>query len=601
MKWTKEAKQKNAQQKRKTNQQLMSLRDILDKKQQEKQRFVPKKVDEDSSEDETEQQEGEIMDDETSIVVVDNSTASDDEDEKKDIAQEKEFDDTMDGENYIGDAVPFKETQEWIQGIELQEDGFLTNKKFEDLEINEHLKKAVLEMEYKHLTEIQAKAIPPLLAGKDLLAQAKTGSGKTLAFLIPAIELLYRAEFKPRNGTGIIILAPTRELAIQIYAHVKELMKYMTQTHTVAIGGSKKEYEEIKLQKGACVIVATPGRLLDHLLNTKFNFSNLLGLIVDEADRILEVGFEEELKAIIKLLPTQNRQTMLFSATQTTKVADIARLSLRGDPISVGVKDKEAITSNGIPQLATSENLEQGYVIIEAAKKFLLLYSFLKRNLNKKIIIFFSTCNSVNFHSQLLNYTNIPTLELHGKLKQSKRTNTFFQFCNAKEGILLSTDIAARGLDIPSVDWIIQFDPPENPKEYIHRVGRTARAGKSGKALLFLYPSEKKFLNYLKTAGVPLNELGFPDKALSNVQSKVENVVANNYALYKSATEAFKSYIKAYAAHNLKECFSFKTLDVAGVTKAFGLPTTPYVDLKNVEVSVSSKIQKKKKWTNKRV
>jgi len=478
-------------------------------------------------------------------------------------------------------------------------DGWLTNIPYQKLKVNELLMKAINEMKFDKMTEIQAKSVPALLAGKDLLAQAKTGSGKTLAFLIPAIELLYTAQFKARNGTGVVIISPTRELAIQIYAVAKELMKYMSQTHTIVIGGNNKHFEEQKLQKGCNLVVATPGRLLDHLMNTKgFIYKNLLSLVIDEADRILEVGFEEEMKAIVRLLP-KNRQTMLFSATQTTKVADIARVSLNRDPVYVGVtshlEKKDGDASNNT---ATNLQLEQGYVVVPAQNKFVLLFSFLKRNLKKKVIVFFSSCSSVKYHTQLLNYINIPVMSLHGKMKQTARTNTFFNFCNAEQGILLCTDVAARGLDIPQVDWIIQYDPPENPKEYIHRVGRTARAGNRGKALLLLLPSEDGFLKYLKRDGVPLNELEYPQSKMANIQSKLDDIISTNYYLHRLAEDAFKSYIRSYAAHSLKDIFTLKNLDVEGTTKAFGLQNTPYVDLNALEVGVSHRLEKKRKADN---
>lgn len=173
---------------------------------------------------------------------------------------------------------------------------------------------------------------------------------------------------------------------------------------------------------------------------------------------------------------------MLFSATQTTKVEDLARVSLRNSPLYINVASKSL--------QSTCELLEQGYVSTPSNLRFLLLFTFLKRNKSKKIIVFLSSCNSVKFYAELLNYIDLPVLDLHGKQKQQKRTNTFFEFCNATEGVLVCTDVAARGLDIPQVDWIIQFDPPDDPREYIHRVGRTARAGSKGKALLFLLPSE---------------------------------------------------------------------------------------------------------------
>ena len=399
---------------------------------------------------------------------------------------------------------------------------------FTDAHLSEPTSKAIQEMGFTHMTEIQWKSIPPLLAGRDVLGAAKTGSGKTLAFLIPAVEFLHRVEFKPRNGTGTLIITPTRELALQILGVVSDLMKYHSQTYGMVMGGANRHAEAEKLAKGVNLLVATPGRLLDHLQNTKgFVFKNLRQLIIDEADRILEIGFEDEMREIIRILPSDERQTMLFSATQTTKVEDLARISLKKAPIYMNVDEHR--------DAATVEELEQGYVVCDSELRFLLLFTFLKKNLKKKIIVFFSSCNSVKFHQELLNFISIPVLDLHGRQKQQKRTNTFLQFCNAQQGILLCTDVAARGLDIPAVDWIIQFDPPDDPREYIHRVGRTARAGNRGKALLFLLPSELGFLRYLKQARVPLNEFEFPINRLANVQSQLEKLIEGNYHLHSSA------------------------------------------------------------------
>jgi len=296
----------------------------------------------------------------------------------------------------------------------------------------------------------------------------------------------------------------------------------------------------------------------------------LLALVIDEADRILEVGFEEEIRGIIKLLP-KNRQTMFFSATQTQNVQDIARISVRS-PVYVGVnQDEKASTASGI---------EQGYVICPCDMRFLLLFTFLKKNLKKKVIVFFSTCNAVKYYGELLNYIDVPVLDLHGQQKQKKRTSTFFEFCNAEKGILLCTDVAARGLDIPAVDWIIQFDPPSDPKEYIHRVGRTARGlNATGKALLFLMPEELNFLKHLKAAKVPLNEFEFPQEKIAKVQNQLESVVEKNYFLYKSAREAFRSFVQAYAQHPLKDAFNVQKLDLVAVAKSFGFQHPPTVSL----------------------
>ncbi|GAA6033414.1 hypothetical protein JCM8097_006739 [Rhodosporidiobolus ruineniae] len=456
---------------------------------------------------------------------------------------------------------------------------------FSTLDLSGGTRKALDGMGFKTMTEVQARTIPPLLAGKDVLGAAKTGSGKTLAFLIPAIEMLNKLKFKPRNGTGAIVVSPTRELALQIFGVAKELCEHHNQTFAIVMGGANRKAEAEKLAKGVNLLIATPGRLLDHLQNTKgFVFNNLRALIIDEADRILEIGFEDEMRQIVNLLPKENRQSMLFSATQTTKVTDLARMSLRPGPLYINV-DSGKDTS-------TAENLEQGYVVCESDKRFLLLFTFLRKNLKKKVIVFFSSCKSVQYHGELLNYIDVPVLDLHGKQKQQKRTNTFFEFCNAPTGILLCTDVAARGLDIPKVDWIIQFDPPDDPRDYIHRVGRTARAGKQGKSLLFLLPSELGFLRFLKVAKVPLNEYSFPNEKIANVQGQLEKLISKNYYLHQSARDGFRAYIQAYASYSLKTIFDVTQLDLAKVARAFGFSTAPSV---NINVGRSVKGKKKRK------
>ncbi|XP_061205588.1 ATP-dependent RNA helicase DDX18 [Neopsephotus bourkii] len=451
--------------------------------------------------------------------------------------------------------------------------------------VSENTLKGINDMGFTHMTEIQHKSIKPLLEGRDILAAAKTGSGKTLAFLIPAVELIYKLKFMPRNGTGVIILSPTRELAMQTYGVLKELMNHHVHTYGLIMGGSNRSAEAQKLGNGINIIVATPGRLLDHMQNTPgFMYKNLQCLVIDEADRILEVGFEEEMKQIIKLLP-KRRQTMLFSATQTRKVEDLAKISLKKEPLYVGVDDNK--------ETATVDGLEQGYVVCPSEKRFLLLFTFLKKNRKKKLMVFFSSCMSVKYHYELLNYIDLPVLAIHGKQKQTKRTTTFFQFCNAESGILLCTDVAARGLDIPEVDWIVQYDPPDDPKEYIHRVGRTARGiNGRGHALLILRPEELGFLRYLKQARVPLSEFEFSWSKISDIQSQLEKLIEKNYFLHKSAQEAYKAYIRAYDSHSLKQIYDVNNLDLPKVSLSFGFKVPPFVDL-NVNSNHGRRLQKR--------
>lgn len=210
----------------------------------------------------------------------------------------------------------------------------------------------------------------------------------------------------------------------------------------------------------------------------------------------------------------------------------------------------------------------------------MLLFTFLKKNKGKKVMVFMSACNCVKFYDELLNYIDLPVQCIHGHKKQNSRSSVFYQFCSAKEGILVCTDVAARGLDIPKVDWIVQYDPPDEPKEYIHRVGRTARgASGSGKALLFLMPEELGFLQYLRRAGVPVAEYTFPVQKLSNIQQQLERVIEKNYHLHRSSRDAYRSYLHAYAAHSHKDCFDVHNLDLARVAKSFGFSAPPKVEL----------------------
>eukprot|EP01068_Selenidium_serpulae_P012343 Selendium_serpulae@DN5803_c2_g1_i12.p1 len=447
--------------------------------------------------------------------------------------------------------------------------GFFSDVKFEDLDICDKLKLALKEGGFVTLTEIQAKSIPHLLKGSDVLGAAKTGCGKTLAFLLPALDLMYKVQFMPRNGTGVLVISPTRELALQIYDVATDMMKFLPQTFGLVIGGAKRKAEAERLVKGINLLVATPGRLLDHLQHTKgFVVSNLVGLIIDEADRILQIGFEEELNKIIALLP-RDRQTALFSATQSSKVVDLARLSLKR-PVLLEVK----------ADVATVSGLVQGYVLCPAEQRFRLLFSFLKRNMNKKVMVFMSSCMSVKYHDELMNYIDLKTVCIHGKKKQAARMSTFYEFCEAKAGVLICTDVAARGLDIPQVDWIVQFDPPDDPKEYIHRVGRTARGASGvGKALLFLMPQELGFLNYLKKAQIPLNEYTFPPSRVMDIQGALERVIDKNVHLQKAARDAYRAYLHAYISHSLRHIFDVNVLDLNNLAKSFGFQTPPKVEL----------------------
>ncbi|CDR97368.1 DEAD/DEAH box domain containing protein, putative [Babesia bigemina] len=447
---------------------------------------------------------------------------------------------------------------------------YFTDVLFSDLELSEPLLKGLNELSFERTTEIQAKCIPHLLQGKDVLGKAHTGSGKTLAFLVPLAEVLFQVKFLPRNGTGGLIISPTRELSEQIFSVANDVCKYLPQTIGIVMGGTNRKNEAERLTRGVNILIATPGRLLDHMQNTNgFLYKNLLVFVIDEADRILEIGFEEEMNQIIKLLP-KKRQTCLFSATHTSKVEDMVRLSLT-NPVFVQACSKD---------VATVATLEQGYVVCEAENRFMLLFSFLKRHLDKKIMVFFSSGNSVKFHDALLNYIDIPAKSIYGKKQQNKRSGAYFSFCGAKSGILLCTDVAARGWDIPKVDWIVQYDPPADPRDYIHRVGRTARgADGEGKAIMFLMPEELGFLHYLKELKVPLSKYEFELSKIANVQVQLEKLVEKNFYLNRASREAYRSYLHAYLSHSLKDIFNVHSLDLVRVARSFGFSNPPKVDL----------------------
>lgn len=275
--------------------------------------------------------------------------------------------------------------------------------------VSDETLQAVADMEFTTMTEIQAKSILPLLDGRDLVGAARTGSGKTLAFLIPVVELVFKLKFMPRNGTAVIIISPTRELSMQTFGVLKELMAHHNHTYGLIMGGANRSVEAEKLGKGINIVVATPGRLLDHMQNTPdFLYKNLQCLVIDEVDRILEIGFEEDLKQIINLLP-KRRQTMLFSATQTDRIDALTKLALKKEPIYVGVDDNK--------DTATVSGLEQGYIVCPSEKRLLVLFTFLKKNRKKKVMVFFSSCMSVKYHHELFNYIDLPVTSIHVSIR----------------------------------------------------------------------------------------------------------------------------------------------------------------------------------------
>lgn len=325
------------------------------------------------------------------------------------------------------------------------------------------------ELKYTAPTPIQAEAIPLALQGRDLIGLAETGSGKTAAFALPILQALLD---KPQPMFGLV-LAPTRELAYQISQQFQALGSRIAVKCAVIVGGMDMVSQSIDLGKRPHIIVATPGRLLDHLENTKgFSLRSLRYLVMDEADRLLDLDFGPILDKILKVLPRE-RRTYLFSATMSSKVESLQRASLR-DPLRVSISNNK---------YQTVSTLLQSWILVPHANKDVYLVYLINEFAGQSAIIFTRTVNETQRIAILLRTLGFGAIPLHGQLSQSSRLGALNKFRAGSREILVATDVAARGLDIPSVDVVLNYDLPDDSKTYIHRVGRTARAGKSGHAI----------------------------------------------------------------------------------------------------------------------
>lgn len=342
---------------------------------------------------------------------------------------------------------------------------------WEEMGLIDTLCEACKALKWKAPSKIQREAIPLALQGKDVIGLAETGSGKTGAFALPILQALLE---NPQRYFAVI-LTPTRELAYQISEQFEALGASIGVKCCVIVGGMDMVSQALQLARKPHIIIATPGRLVDHLENTKgFNLKAVKYLVMDEADRILNLDFEVELDKILKVLPRE-RRTFLFSATMTKKVKKLERASLK-DPVKVEVSSK----------YQTVEKLLQYYVFIPAKFKDVYLVHILNELAGNSFMIFCSTCNNTVRTALMLRALGLAAVPLHGQMSQNKRLASLNKFKGKDRQILISTDVASRGLDIPHVDVVLNFDIPTHSKDYIHRVGRTARAGRAGKAVTFV-------------------------------------------------------------------------------------------------------------------
>lgn len=442
--------------------------------------------------------------------------------------------------------------------------------RFSDFPLSKKTLKGLQEAHYRLVTEIQKQTIGLALQGKDVLGAAKTGSGKTLAFLVPVLEALYRLQWTSADGLGVLIISPTRELAYQTFEVLRKVGKNHDFSAGLIIGGKDLKHEAERINN-INILVCTPGRLLQHMDETIcFHATNLQMLVLDEADRILDMGFADTMNAIIENLP-KKRQTLLFSATQTKSVKDLARLSLK-DPEYVWVHEKA--------KYSTPATLEQNYIICELHQKISVLFSFLRSHLTKKSIVFFSSCKEVQYLYRVFCRLRpgISILALHGRQQQMRRMEVYNEFVRKRAAVLFATDIAARGLDFPAVNWVLQFDCPEDANTYIHRAGRTARYKEGGEALLLLLPSEEQgMVQQLLQKKVPVKEIKINPEKLIDVQKRLESFLAQDQDLKERAQRCFVSYIRSVYLMKDKEVFDVGKLPITEYALSLGLAVAPRI------------------------
>ncbi|KAM4695736.1 ATP-dependent DNA helicase DDX31 [Rhinophrynus dorsalis] len=520
---------------------------------------------------------------------------------------------------------------------QLQEEVFSSDS-FSDLELHPHLVSTInTVLNMTHMTSVQKMTIPALLSDRDAMVRSQTGSGKTLAYGIPLVQALQGVTPKIQRSDGpyALVLVPTRELALQSFTTIQKLLKPFTWiVPGVLMGGEKRKSEKARLRKGINILISTPGRLLDHIKSTKsIHFTRVRWLIVDEADRILDLGFEKDITAILNALNSQceKRQNVLLSATLSQGVERLADISLH-NPVSVSIsedlcreanetkKTKADQSDRDTSSFAMPETLRQHAVVVPSKLKLVTLAAFIlgkwKCEKKPKMIVFFPSCELVEFHHKLLSsvlhlqasHKNSEVfLRLHGNMDQEERTEVFQQFTQARAGILLCTDVAARGLDLPQVTWILQYNAPASAAEYIHRVGRTARLGTQGSSLIILIPSEADYIQTLADHKISVSNMRM-EEILSSLlmedflkikraggkkfqatdpqavreratilQTKFEDYVHANADTALCAKKALQSYIRSYATYpkSLKHIFHIRSLHLGHVAKSFGLRDAP--------------------------
>jgi ATP-dependent RNA helicase RhlE len=359
--------------------------------------------------------------------------------------------------------------------------------KFEEFGIENGILRSIQKLDYKKPTDIQYKAIRPVLRGEDVLAIAQTGTGKTAAFAIPVLHLLQKRKIEKRpDGVKCLVMAPTHELALQLTDVFNSLGKHTSLNIFCIHGGVEQDPQIAKLQKGIDILVATPGRLFDLVSQGYLRLNRVEILVLDEADHMLDLGFIKDIKDLVTHLP-KKRQTLFFSATIDKKIKKLA-YSLVSNPIRIQISPKNPV----------ARNVDHSVAFIEMDDKRYFLERLVKENQGQKILVFVRTKIRAERVKKAMNRLEISSFTLHSDKDQKERNYSLDNFRNGKVKMLIATDITARGIDIPDVDFVVNYDLPEQPENYVHRVGRTGRGRQKGKAISFCSIDETSLLSSIQ-------------------------------------------------------------------------------------------------------
>nr|QBK46521.1 DExD/H box RNA helicase 28 [Philasterides dicentrarchi] len=448
-------------------------------------------------------------------------------------------------------------------------------------------------LQFQTMMPVQKVSIPLMLKNHDLAVEAQTGSGKTLAFLLPVLHSyasLEKVKLKKHDVYSMIIV-PTRELAKQIFDVLEKLKKgFFEELKSILfIGGTSTSIDAQNfISNGGNIIVATTGKLKEIIdypsLKDVMRLKTLEILILDEADRLMDPEFYDDIQVILSTIPKQ-RRTSLFSATLTSqKLTNLIKFGLR-NPVKVSLKhnnqDGEQKNTYMIPATLFNE-----YILLENRKeKIQFLVNFLLADEEQKTILFLNTCASVDYYSKLLSQLEIlkriKISAIHGNLKQKKRNQVIQKFASSKSGLLLATDVIARGIDFSDIQQIIQLDPPQDPSQFIHRIGRTARTGKQGKALVMLDKTEEAFVFFLRQKNVEINEYKAENlnikQDFESIKQQMQNLLKQDRDIVEKSKAAFISFIRSYKEHDLKSIFQFKNLDIGNTANSFFLFRLPRI------------------------